>query len=218
MYSIVSLPRPNTVSSPMMTADETSGPRESLQETFAVELVAGRQSPGEQGGKGRSLAKLVQAGFPVPKTGVVTTAAYRSVASEALVRDLIQRVLDGDVVDQSEIDQVFEVVIVESALEHEIIGLAKIVGEGRPIAVRSSATVEDLDESSFAGQYRSLLEVDSTDGEAVLGAVRSVWASLWYAAPTAYREAFGMDQSDVAMAVVLMQMIPATTAGVCLHR
>ena len=80
--------------------------------------------------------------------------------------------------------------------------------------MRSSATVEDLDRSSFAGQYHSVLGVDPDDPGAVLDAVRSVYASLWHPAPRSYRAGFGIGDEQVAMAVVLMRMVPAERAGV----
>jgi phosphohistidine swiveling domain-containing protein len=82
------------------------------------------------------------------------------------------------------------------------------------VAVRSSATVEDLAESSFAGQYRSILDVDASDVGAVLDAVRLVFASLWHRAPRMYRHALGVSDESAAMSVLLMQMVPARTAGV----
>ena len=111
-------------------------------------------------------------------------------------------------------DATFAAVSLDRPLADAIVGLAHDVGRSGGLAIRSSATVEDLATSSFAGQYRSLLDVDAADPDAVLTAVRQVWASLWHPAPTAYRRAFDIDESDVAMAVVLMDMIPATTAGV----
>ncbi len=166
------------------------------------------------GGKGRSLAELVDAAYPVPATGVVTTSAYRIVASSPAVQEIIGAITTGHDHSADAVDAVFLDAPIPPALEAEIVRLARRVGEGGRLAVRSSATVEDLEGSSFAGQYRSLLDVDADDRDAVLQAVRLVWASLWHPAPTAYRRAFNIDDSDVAMAVVLMKMIPATTAGV----
>ncbi len=166
------------------------------------------------GGKGSSLAQLIDAELPVPTTGVVTTAAYRAIAADPAVRALIDAIRNGEDRTAEEVDTVFLAVPVSAALETAILRLAERIGAGGAVAVRSSATVEDLAGSSFAGQYRSLLDVDANRPEAVLRAVRLVWASLWHPAPTAYRRAFEVDDEDVAMAVVVMRMIPATTAGV----
>ena len=172
------------------------------------------ESGGELGGKGRALAQMVRAGFPVPRTGIVTTAAYRQVAASRGPAELTARIATGEVTPIDTVDRVFAQAPIDPELADRICALARDVGAGRGIAVRSSATVEDLHGSSFAGQYRSLLDIDSSDPDAVLTAVRQVWASLWHPAPSAYRRAFGIDEADVAMAVVLMEMIPATTAGV----
>ncbi len=169
------------------------------------------------GGKGAALAELTAAGYPVPETGVVTAAVYRAVADDPGIRSLIHRIMtdDGDgPVTADEVDATFAEAVVDPALARSITEMASEVGAGGPVAVRSSATVEDLQGSSFAGQYRSLLDIDSSSPDAVLAAVRGVWASLWHPAPSAYRQAFSIDEADVAMAVVVMRMIPATSAGV----
>ncbi len=166
------------------------------------------------GGKGRSLAELVDARYPVPPTGVVTTAAYRVVAADPAVIRLTDSITAGGEHGAEQVDEVFLGAEVPPELEERIVELAGRVGGTGQLAVRSSATVEDLEGSSFAGQYRSLLDVEATDPAAVMRAVRLVWASLWHPAPVAYRRAFDIDESNVAMAVVMMQMIPATTAGV----
>ncbi len=167
------------------------------------------------GGKGSSLARLISAGFPVPRTGVVTTASYHAIAHGLHLEDRLvgtgsaQSTLSAD-----DVDALFDDVELSPELAAQIIALAQWVGDGQPIAVRSSATVEDLHGSSFAGQYSSFLNVDSTDEKSLLQTVKRVWASLWHPAPVAYREAFGFTDVDAAMAVVFMQMIPAQKAGV----
>ncbi|MDH3678952.1 MAG: PEP-utilizing enzyme [Acidimicrobiia bacterium] len=179
-------------------------------------LLLGLDQPAtaELGGKGRALAELVRLGFPVPPTGVITTVAYRAVAAGGRVAELAASIVAGDAPLSEEVDRVFADAPIDPVLEGRIVDLARAVGDGGPIAVRSSATVEDLHGSSFAGQYRSVLDVDSGDPAEVLDAVRQVWASLWHPAPSAYRRAFGIDEAGVAMAVVFMAMIPAETAGV----
>ncbi len=185
--------------------------------SLVVALATHDPVPGDGGGlggKGRSLARLVRRGFPVPATGVVTTSAYRSVARAAAITELIERIAGGRRVADEEVDEVFAAVPIDPAIEAAIIHLAAEVGGEHPVAVRSSATVEDLHGSSFAGQYRTVLNVNSSDPVEVMTAVRLVWASLWHPAPAAYRRAFGVSETDAAMAVVIMRMIPADTAGV----
>src|SRR5690606_18320802 len=83
---------------------------------------------------------------------------------------------------------------------------------GVPVAVRSSATAEDLPHASFAGQQDTYLNV--TGAQAVLDAVRRCWASLWTDRAVAYREANGVDHAGVSLAVVVQEMVDARMAGV----
>ena len=116
---------------------------------------------------------------------------------------------------QRAVDEVFVDHVEAAGLRDEVGQLAlEVAGPGGRLAVRSSATVEDLAASSFAGQYTSLLDVDAEDPDAVLRAVALVFASLWHPSPCAYRHAFGISDDDVAMAAVLMRMVPARRAGV----
>lgn len=166
------------------------------------------------GGKGASLARLISAGYPVPQTGVVTTEAYRAVAGGNDLASKLRPLLNFESTTEGDIDALFEPLVLGEVVRNAIIQLAKDVGRGGLIAIRSSATVEDLHGSSFAGQYQSFLNISSDDAEEVIATIKRVWASLWHPAPTAYRRAFDTPEDDVAMAVVLMEMIPATTAGV----
>ncbi|MGI9596445.1 MAG: PEP/pyruvate-binding domain-containing protein, partial [Acidimicrobiales bacterium] len=194
-----------------MTSSEA---RPKMNTPFTAHLVGDPNESDGLGGKGAALARLVAAGFPVPDTGVVTTNAYLSMAGGRAVTDLVARIVADEVVDPADVDAVFESAPIDDDVASAIVELARVVGVGCPVAVRSSATVEDLHGSSFAGQYTSLLNIDSEDPDEVLRSVRKVWASLWHPAPAAYRRAFGIDEADVAMAVVVMRMIPATSAGV----
>ncbi len=189
--------------------------RNTLTAPFAVVLSPGDFESSSLGGKGAALARLISHGQPVPATGVVTTGAYRALAAaNTTIGELVARIETGEAVPEAEVDKVFEAALVPDNVKAAIASMAQRVGGGGLVAVRSSATVEDLSGSSFAGQYRSLLNIDSANADRTLAAIRQVWASLWYPAPSAYRRAFGIDSDDVAMAVVVMAMIPATTAGV----
>ena len=86
------------------------------------------------------------------------------------------------------------------------------LGDQVPVAVRSSATAEDLAYASFAGQQDTYLNVVGDD--AVVDAVRRCWASLWTERAVSYRNANGIDHRDVALAVVVQRMVDATVAGV----
>lgn len=186
----------------------------STESPYISHLGVGDSQAESLGGKGAALERLVDAGYPVPDTGVVTTASYLSMAGGDDIADLVARIVAGEVIGPERVDAVFEDAPIDAEVSTAILDLARTVGGGGPLAVRSSATVEDLHGSSFAGQYTSLLNIDSGEDDDVLRAVRRVWASLWHPAPTAYRRAFGIDETDVAMAVVMMRMVPATSAGV----
>lgn len=181
-----------------------------------VHLDGSGASATDVGGKGAQLDELVAGGFAVPTTAVVTTAAYRNTLAgseplEALV-DRLERDVETVPTD-AEIDAAFLAVPLPAPLQAEIIDTARAVADGGPVAVRSSATAEDLGEASFAGQYRSLLDVGP--GDEVVDAVRLVWASLWHAAPRAYRRhVAGGAHVEPSMAVVIMAMVPAVSAGV----
>ncbi|MGI9601714.1 MAG: PEP/pyruvate-binding domain-containing protein [Acidimicrobiales bacterium] len=166
------------------------------------------------GGKGASLDHLFDIGMPVPPTAVVTTAAYRRFVAHPDLIVLTDRIRGGETVAAPDVDAGFLSIDFDHDLALEVEEVAVTVGAGRALAIRSSATVEDMDESSFAGQYRSLLDVDPKDTVALHDAVRLVFASLWHPAPCAYRRAFGIDDEAAAMATVLMQMVPTVRAGV----
>jgi pyruvate,water dikinase len=207
-------------------ADGVAG---SAVEPGAVVLTGSTCAPGLLGGKGAALDRLVGWGLPVPPTGVVTVAAYRALAAAPGPAALLERLRAAGAGDPpvagDEVDRAFLDAPLPAGLADEVTAVAAEIarrgGTGR-LAIRSSATVEDLAHSSFAGQYRSLLDIDGTDATAVLRAVRLVFASLWHPAPCAYRRAFGIDDRaaggtgghTVAMAAVLMAMVPARRAGV----
>ncbi|MGH8933099.1 MAG: PEP/pyruvate-binding domain-containing protein [Egibacteraceae bacterium] len=95
----------------------------------------------------------------------------------------------------------------------EAIGAAyEALGSATPVAVRSSATAEDLPWASFAGQHDTFLDV--VGREAVLDAVRRCWASLWTDRAVSYRERNGIDHATVRLAVVVQVMVDAEVAGV----
>ncbi|MCD5341487.1 pyruvate kinase [Arthrobacter sp. AK04] len=182
------------------------------------------------GGKALNLGLLVAAGFPVPPGFCLTTAAYRKAAPTGL--DAIAARLDGAGLDgagtgtsdggrglanddrDSLARQAREAVLaapVPSDVEAAIREAYAAMGSG-PVAVRSSATAEDLPFASFAGQQDSFMDVDGAD--AVVQAVRRCWASLWTDRAVAYRTTNGISHREVGLAVVIQRMVDAATAGV----
>ena len=146
------------------------------------------------GGKGLNLGKLTRAGFRVPRGFCVTTEAYRfSVRdlSEQNVNTIKELVLSPELV-------------AEIHKAHEKLQTATV-------AVRSSATAEDLAEASFAGQQDTFLNVASDE---LLDALKSCWASLWSERAIAYRQTQGISDEGLAMAVVIQEMCEADVSGV----
>lgn len=173
------------------------------------------------GGKGAALDRLIGWGVPVPPTAVVTAAAFRRCAQAADIQDVLAQVgaaTPSEPVDAEQIDRAFRRAGLPADLREAVAAAARQVGGGGPVVVRSSATVEDLAGSSFAGQYRSVLQVDSSSPDEVERAVLQVFASLHHPAPRAYRAARGIGEDEIAMAAVVMPMIDAQRAGVVFTR
>jgi len=171
------------------------------------------------GGKGASLGEMVRAGLPVPDGFVVLTGAYRSFVNCNGMAAEIDRITAGVPEDAAaaldEVSRSLQALFSDAALPQDIVDA---IGEayrrlgGGPVAVRSSATAEDLPGASFAGQHDSFLNMEG--GEAVAAAVKRCWASLWKERAIAYRKRQGIASEGVAMAVVVQRMVTAERAGV----
>lgn len=146
----------------------------------------------EVGGKAWSLARLSAAGLPVPPGFVLTTAAYDLAVAEHGIAGLTENAVPP---------------MVAEAVRAAYVGLGS-----RPVAVRSSATAEDLPDLSFAGQQDTFLNVSGAD--ALLRAVRRCWASLWTDRAVAYRQREGVPDAGLSIAVVVQEQVPAESAGV----
>ncbi|MFE4836895.1 PEP/pyruvate-binding domain-containing protein [Arthrobacter sp. NPDC056691] len=157
----------------------------------------------EVGGKAANLGVLLAAGLPVPRGFCITTTAYREVAAAAGV--------DPSGPPEQARSRLAAVSLPEGDVEAILAAYADL-GEDTPVAVRSSATAEDLPEASFAGQLDTYLNVVGPDG--LLDAVRRCWASLWTDRAVAYRADHGIDQRSVGIAVVVQEMVDAGVAGV----
>ena len=174
------------------------------------------------GGKGASLARLARAGFRVPPGFDVTTGAYLDFLDGGGLRDELlsaMSVVDGSDAATFEaaatrIAELFAERPVPTATAAAIAGAYAALGVDAPVpvAVRSSATVEDLPGLSAAGQHDTYLNVH---GEAaVIDAVRRCWASVWSARAIGYRARHGISAGDVSIAVVVQRLVPAEAAGV----
>jgi phosphohistidine swiveling domain-containing protein len=143
------------------------------------------------GGKGASLGRLMRAGFPVPNGFVVNTGAYRLAQEEAASAGKPMEI--------------------PAQVAEEILHGYKTMAAGA-VAVRSSATAEDLATASMAGQCETFLDVDGETG--LLEAVQRCWASLDAPRLRAYFAEHGIEPAKVAMAVVVQRLVPADVAGV----
>jgi rifampicin phosphotransferase len=174
------------------------------------------------GGKGLSLTKMIRAGFPVPDGFHITTEAYRAfVEANQLQEKIIAALKDVDpalpvsleAASASIHDSFSRAVIPTDIVSAVSIGYSSLINRRpHPVAVRSSATAEDLPEASFAGQQETYLNVRFE--EALLVAVKKCWASLWTARAIAYRLRNNIDQSSVALAVVVQEMVNAEASGI----
>lgn len=153
----------------------------------------GRDDLERAGGKGANLGELIRIGMPVPDGFVVTTDAYAAV--------------DAPAPDRAS----YEHAELAAPLARAIADAYAALGGG-PVAVRSSATAEDLPGAAFAGQQDTYLNVIGE--RALLDAVRRCWGSLWTERAVAYRARLGIDPGDVRIAVVVQRMIDPDAAGV----
>jgi pyruvate,water dikinase len=172
------------------------------------------------GGKGASLGEMTSIGLPVPAAFVVTAQAYRKFLIESGIEDeLFGTVTDLDVEDTSVLEGASErakKIIMKAPmpeyLKNEIKKSYQDLGKNVIVAVRSSATAEDLPGASFAGQQETFLNVLGTAD--LLEAVQKCWASLFTPRAIYYRSRQGFEDSQVNIAVVVQQMIPSEKAGV----
>lgn len=151
------------------------------------------------GGKGFNLGRLTAAGFLVPPGFCVTTDAYRTTL---------------ETVDTQNSEAVQAAALPE-LLQSEILAAYNQLGTNS-VAVRSSATAEDLPDASFAGQQDTFLNVSGKSE--LLEKIQACWASLWSDRAVAYRREHGIEDAQLAMAVVVQAMVDAEVSGVMFTR
>jgi rifampicin phosphotransferase len=175
------------------------------------------------GGKGLSLAKMIRGGLPVPDGFHITTESYRQfVTSNGLQPKIVAALKEVNTslptsleTASATIGKLFADSEIPAEISNTIQESYLLVGGSRcviPVAVRSSATAEDLPEASFAGQQETYLNVCGEN--AVLEAVKKCWASLWTARAIAYRIKNNIDHNTIALAVVVQEMVDAEAAGI----
>ncbi|MEF8802163.1 MAG: pyruvate, water dikinase [Halolamina sp.] len=171
------------------------------------------------GGKGASLGELTEAGLPVPPGFVVSAGTYRAFIEEAGIDDELFAAMDLDPEDSTALKRASETAhelilgtpLPESVRE-EIISAYRSIGDGEAfVAVRSSATAEDLPDASFAGQQETFLNVTEA---ALIDRVKECWASLFSQRAIYYRERQDFPHDAVDIAVVVQRMVDAEKSGV----
>ena len=171
------------------------------------------------GGKGANLGELTSAKINVPKGFVITADSYKAFLKENGIEEIIRnklREVSGDEIKLLKAADRFRELIRSGDFSAEtkklIADKYNSLGENIRVAVRSSATAEDLPDASFAGQQESYLNVVGIDD--VLLQIRNCYASLWGNRAVSYRFHQGYDQTTVAIAVVVQKMVESEKAGV----
>ncbi len=176
------------------------------------------------GGKGANLGEMTRAGFPVPNGFVLTVAAYKAFLDASGIHHKIEEALNGlDVNDSKKLDRTSAAVrqlITRSSFPEDIArdvikAYFKLSGGSmKPalVAVRSSATAEDLPGASFAGQQATFLNVT---GEAnLIEKIKEAWASLFTSRAIFYRATNKFDHFKVGIAVPIQKMVASEKSGV----
>ncbi|MBU5438956.1 phosphoenolpyruvate synthase [Tissierella sp. MSJ-40] len=177
------------------------------------------------GGKGANLGELTQKGLDVPPGFCITAGAYIHFIDYAGLDDTIKELVIGldeensielqntssqiqDRINKAEIPEDLKLEIIKAYKEFS----NKVNLENPEVAVRSSATAEDLPEASFAGQQDTYLHISGE--EELINYVRRCWASLWTARAIYYREKQNFDHFDVSLSVVIQKMVNSEKSGV----
>jgi pyruvate,water dikinase len=213
-----------------MSATQTDATQTQATQSFedAVRPFAQlrREDTPYAGGKGANLGELTSAGLPVPDGFVVGAPAYAAFLAHTGLRERLAALLDSvDVEDTAALQaasaaarELFDQTPVPEQLAHEIlVAYGSLAGgpdqdPSLPVAVRSSATAEDTDATSFAGMNETYLNIRG--GVAVIDAVRRCWRSLFGSRTIYYRGVNDFAQADMDIAVVVQRQIESTRAGV----
>jgi phosphohistidine swiveling domain-containing protein len=173
------------------------------------------------GGKAANLGELTRGGLPIPEGFCVTTTAYDLVTRDAGLDSILTGLAETRPDDTARLAELAEKARsglleahVPETLAEAIATAYRALGDGAsvPVAVRSSATAEDLPYASFAGQQDTYLNVVGVD--ALIDAVRRCWTSLWTDRAVSYRASNGIDPRTVRLAVAVQKMVEAAVSGV----
>jgi phosphohistidine swiveling domain-containing protein len=173
------------------------------------------------GGKAANLGELIRAGFSVPPGFCVTTSAYTLASEGAGLEPILAELATTsteETVRLAELAATAHAALLQTPVPKSVVEAITAAyqalgnGDSVPVAVRSSATAEDLPSASFAGQQETYLNIVGI--EAVLMAVQRCWASLWTDRAVSYRKNLDIDPRTVRLAVVIQRMVDAQVAGV----
>ena len=185
----------------------------------------GKEDVGIVGGKGANLGELTSFGLPVPPGFCVTASGYTKFIKYAELDEVVKflmEAVDVENVDEltnasKEIQKKIKEKEFDPELKEEILSayreFSENIGVKDPeVAVRSSATAEDLPDASFAGQQDTYLHISGE--EELLNHIRDCFASLWTSRAIYYREKQNYDHFDVALSVVIQKMVNSEKSGV----
>ncbi|WP_455257232.1 phosphoenolpyruvate synthase [Peptoniphilus asaccharolyticus] len=185
----------------------------------------GKDDISQVGGKGANLGELTSMGLPVPPGFCVTAGAYDEFINYSELDEIVRILVSSlDVEDVEALTQVSKEVRdkinsseiqpdIEAEIKKAYAEFAKEIGVENPeVAVRSSATAEDLPDASFAGQQDTYLHIRGE--EELLNHIRSCWASLWTSRAIYYREKQNFDHFNVSLSVVVQKMVNSEKSGV----
>ncbi|MEM3971086.1 MAG: pyruvate, water dikinase [Saccharolobus sp.] len=191
----------------------------SSEEDLILDIIkVGKDAVGIAGGKGANLGELVSIGIRVPPGFIITSKAFKYFLEYNNLFDKIRDILltyTNSEEASEKIKQLIKTAKIPEDLSQKILKsydeLSKKIGKEPLVAVRSSATAEDIEQASFAGQQDTYLNVSRSE---LLDKVKEVWASLYNARAIEYRKSKNIDQLSVLIAVVVQKMVNARSAGV----
>jgi pyruvate, water dikinase len=184
---------------------------------FVIPLSSATAVTERVGPKAANLAALAQAGLPTPGGFCLSADAYRAQIAALGLGDLVARFASADLVQQRRLAVEIRLALYQQPIAPTILDAllaawqAQREASNGPSAVRSSALIEDVKGSNFAGQFESFLGI--ADEVAFLTAVRACWAALWTSNARRYMENHGLSPADTAMAVLIQPLIDARASG-----
>ncbi|MGE5398199.1 MAG: PEP/pyruvate-binding domain-containing protein [Chitinophagales bacterium] len=179
--------------------------------------------PSKLGGKGWNLSRLDRYGFNIPAGGVLSAKVYQSFIEENGLKeaiDILSQTLTSETMDSERAgtslldlrNRIRNAPISPFVLCELFSALNRLGILEKPLAIRSSATLEDTAQTSFAGVHDSFLNVRGK--EAIITSIKGCYASLWTSKAVAYRIKMGICHDKIIPAVVIMEMVNAVSAGV----